>query len=181
VSGKLDVKDGELHNSGIGSLGIVIDSSSTLLVDVAALKLDGGGKLALNGGTITGQAASAGNELENVDNTIVGTGTISPVSTTRRLVGDTQLGKSRWKIRNSASRCAPRSARRSLLRRPRRPWKTRHLRHQRSWCHQGSSHRLCRSRKRQISRRQKRRYPQRQSHRLNWFRRNWKSRHCCRR
>ena len=77
VSGKLDVKDGELHNSGIGSLGIVIDSSSTLLVDVGALKLDGGGKLALNGGTITGQAASAGNELENVDNTIVGTGTIS--------------------------------------------------------------------------------------------------------
>ena len=43
----------------------------------ASLKLDGTGQVALNGGTITGQAA--GNELENFDNTIVGTGTISNV------------------------------------------------------------------------------------------------------
>ena len=47
------------------------------MIDVASLKLDGTGQVALNGGTITGQAA--GNELENFDNTIVGTGTISNV------------------------------------------------------------------------------------------------------
>src|SRR2546428_14194880 len=74
--GELDVKDAEINNTGTGTKGIVIDATSTLLVDVASLKLDGGGKLAL-AGTITGQAANAGNELENYDNTIVGSGTIS--------------------------------------------------------------------------------------------------------
>ena len=77
ASGILDVKDKEINNSGTGTKGIVIDATSKLLVDVASLKLDGTGQVALNGGTITGQAA--GNELENFDNTIVGTGTISNV------------------------------------------------------------------------------------------------------
>ena len=77
ASGILDVKDKEINNSGTGTKGIVIDATSELLVDVASLKLDGTGQVALNGGTITGQAA--GNELENFDNTIVGTGTISNV------------------------------------------------------------------------------------------------------
>src|SRR5581483_5297605 len=75
----LDVKDSEISNTGTGALGIAVDATSELLVDVTALKLDGSGKLALNGGTITGQAALAGNELENVNNTIVGTGTISNI------------------------------------------------------------------------------------------------------
>ena len=79
VSGTLDVKDSEINNSGTGPLGIVIDATSELLVDVASLKLDGAGQVSLIGGTITGQAASAGNELNNFDNTIVGTGTISNI------------------------------------------------------------------------------------------------------
>ena len=79
VSGELDIKDGEINNSGTGALGIVIDASSKLLVDVASLALDGGGQVSLTGGTITGQAASSGNELNNVDNTIVGFGTISNI------------------------------------------------------------------------------------------------------
>ena len=79
----LDVKDSEIDNSGTGTLGIVIDASSELLVDVASLKLDGSGQVALNGGTITGQRR-AGNELENFDNTIVGTGTISNVDLDQR-------------------------------------------------------------------------------------------------
>ena len=79
VSGTLDVKDSEINNSGTGPLGIVIDATSELLVDVASLKLDGTGQVSLIGGTITGQAASAGNELNNFDNTIVGTGTISNI------------------------------------------------------------------------------------------------------
>src|SRR5437763_1615704 len=66
----LDAQVSEIKKCGPGTNGILIDASSTLLVDVASLKLDGTGKLALNGGTITGQAANAGNELENFDNTI---------------------------------------------------------------------------------------------------------------
>src|SRR6266568_1160362 len=72
--GELDVKDAEINNTGTGTKGIVIDATSTLLVDVASLKLDGTGKLAL-AGTITGQVGT--NELVNFDNTIVGSGTIS--------------------------------------------------------------------------------------------------------
>ena len=79
VSGELDVKDSEIDNSGAGTLGIVIDATSELLVDVASLALDGGGQVSLMGGIITGQAASSGNELNNLDNTIVGTGTISNI------------------------------------------------------------------------------------------------------
>jgi hypothetical protein len=75
VGGTLDVKDGEINNSGTGNLGIAIDGTSKLLVDVGSLKLDGTGKVALSGGTISGQVGT--NELENFDNTIVGTGTIS--------------------------------------------------------------------------------------------------------
>jgi len=82
ASGTLDVKDAAINNTGSGSLGIVVDSTSTLLVDVGALQLIGGGQVALNGGTITGP----GNELENVNNTIVGTGTISNLT----LVNDAQ-------------------------------------------------------------------------------------------
>jgi hypothetical protein len=75
VGGTLDVKDGEINNSGTGNLGIAIDGTSKLLVDVGSLKLDGTGQVALSGGTISGQVGT--NELENFDNTIVGTGTIS--------------------------------------------------------------------------------------------------------
>ena len=75
LGGKLDVKDAEINNSGTGSLGIVIDATSTLLVDVASLKLDGTGQVSLTGGTITGQLGT--NELDNFDNTILGTGKIS--------------------------------------------------------------------------------------------------------
>src|SRR5205823_3533053 len=48
--GTLDVKDGEIHNTGTGpSKGIVIDGSSFLEVDIA-----GGGTLSLTGsGTVT--------------------------------------------------------------------------------------------------------------------------------
>ena len=76
---ELDVKDSEITNSGTGALGILIDATSELLVDAASLKLDGTGQLSLIGGTITGAAANAGNELENFDNTIVGTGTLSNI------------------------------------------------------------------------------------------------------
>ena len=79
LGGTLDVKDSEITNSGTDALGIVIDATSELLVDAASLKLDGGGQVSLTGGTITGAAPNAGNELENVDNTIVGTGTISNI------------------------------------------------------------------------------------------------------
>ena len=75
ASGTLDVKDSEISNSGTGTHGIVIDATSTLLVDVASLKLDGTGQVSLTGGTITGQLGT--NELDNFDNTILGTGKIS--------------------------------------------------------------------------------------------------------
>ena len=76
AGGELDVKDSKIENSGNSATGtgIVIDASSTLLVDVATLTLDGGGTLVLQG-TITG--ANAGNDLVNVSNTINQTGTIS--------------------------------------------------------------------------------------------------------
>src|SRR5579864_3450530 len=77
-TGELDVKDSEINNTGSAALGISIAAAAELLVDVGSLKLDGAGTLTL-AGTITGQAANAGNELDNFDNTIVGSGTISNI------------------------------------------------------------------------------------------------------
>ncbi len=70
--GTLDVQDSEIHNTGTGTKGIVIDgASSTLLVDTGTLKLSGGGEVLLtNGGTIAGQAGDEPVTLDNVDNAI---------------------------------------------------------------------------------------------------------------
>ena len=77
--GTLDVQDAEINNSGTAAsnTGIAINAA-TLLVDVGSLTLDGGGDVALTGGTITGAAMAPNplNELINQDN-IFGTGTIS--------------------------------------------------------------------------------------------------------
>ena len=75
--GTLDIQDDKIDNSGAGiSHGIVIDSTSTLLVDTAHLRLTGGGVVSLEGGTIAAGAASCNPVLDNIDNTISGSGTI---------------------------------------------------------------------------------------------------------
>ncbi len=77
--GTLDVQDAEITNRGTAAsnTGIAINAA-TLLVDVSSLTLDGGGDVALSGGTITGAAMAPSqlDELINQDN-IFGTGTIS--------------------------------------------------------------------------------------------------------
>ena len=79
--GTLDVQDSEINNSGTGDKGVLVDGSSFLEVDVApgtggTLQLIGGGTLALQSGSqILGNGADA-ETLENVDNTIIGAGTI---------------------------------------------------------------------------------------------------------
>ena len=89
--GTLDVKDSEINNTGTSAAGtgIVIDGTSTLLVDVGVLKLDGGGTVTLEG-TITGAAPNAGNELEDVDNPITATGPAATISNLH-FVNDTTL------------------------------------------------------------------------------------------
>src|SRR5438067_2024899 len=79
ATGTLDVKDAEINNTAatLGTTGTVVASTSTLSLHDALPIFDGAGKLALQGGTITGQALNHGNELVNFDNAIVGTGTIS--------------------------------------------------------------------------------------------------------
>src|SRR5579862_5902054 len=79
--GELDVKDSTIDNTGSSAAGtgIVIDGTSTLLVDVGGLTLEGGGTVTLEG-TVTGAAANAGNELENLDNAITATGTAATIS-----------------------------------------------------------------------------------------------------
>src|SRR5439155_932630 len=79
ATGTLDVKDAEINNTGatLVTTGIVVDSTSTLRFDVSPYTTLFRSKLALQGGTITGQALNHGNELVNFDNAIVGTGTIS--------------------------------------------------------------------------------------------------------
>src|SRR4029077_20118852 len=74
--GILALQDGEITNSGkaASNKGLAINAS-TLLVDVGSLKFDGGGDVTLTADTITGQSAT--NELDNVANSIVGTGLIS--------------------------------------------------------------------------------------------------------
>ncbi len=91
--GEIDVKDSGIYNSGTDPLagtdpaGILVDGSgSELLVDVTVLTLNGGGALTLTGGTITGQAVSAGDTLVNVDNTISGFGTISNLQLTNDFI-----------------------------------------------------------------------------------------------
>ena len=95
-SGTLDVQDATIDNTGIGpAAGIVIDGSSTLLIDgnnpqfvgneiiANTVQLTGGGDLTLEGGTIAenaddGLVTSSGAilVLDNVDNTISGSGLI---------------------------------------------------------------------------------------------------------
>ncbi|MFZ0422007.1 MAG: hypothetical protein WAL80_03930 [Xanthobacteraceae bacterium] len=85
-NGTLDVQDGDINWTGAtpsaGSNGIVIDGSSTLLVDTSVLQLTGGGDVTLEGGTIAENANNAlvGSgaflTLDNVDNTISGSGLI---------------------------------------------------------------------------------------------------------
>src|SRR5205823_3158430 len=79
ATGTLDRKDTHLNytHSTLGTTGIVFDPTTTLLVAVPSVKIDGAGKLALQSGNITGQALNHGNELVNFDNAIVGTVTIS--------------------------------------------------------------------------------------------------------
>ena len=105
--GEIDVKDSEIYNVGTDPLGLInpaqpagilvssgIDAASKLvagilLVDPASgftLTLDGGGDVALTGGTITGQAANAGDTLVNSDNTISGYGLISNLTLTNDFI-----------------------------------------------------------------------------------------------
>ena len=79
ASGELDVQDTRSTTLATAALGIAIDATSELLVDVAFAHARWRRPGFAHGGTITGQAANAGNELENFDNAIVGTGTISNV------------------------------------------------------------------------------------------------------
>ncbi len=76
--GTLDVQDHAIANTGTGiGRGIVIDGTSTLLVDTSTLQLTGGGALSLQGGNIAEHTVSGSLlTLDNVDNTISGTGTI---------------------------------------------------------------------------------------------------------
>lgn len=83
--GTLDVRDGTINNLAAGfGQGIVIDKTSTLLVDAATVQLIGGGTVSLEGGNIVAPPPVFGDPvLENVNNTISGTGTIG--------TGDQQL------------------------------------------------------------------------------------------
>jgi probable HAF family extracellular repeat protein/uncharacterized repeat protein (TIGR03803 family) len=83
-SGTLDVQDGTIDNMGTGADGIVVDGTSTLLVDTATLQLTGGGDVSLASGSqiienadsplLTGTGAIL--VLDNNNNTISGAGTI---------------------------------------------------------------------------------------------------------
>ena len=81
--GELDIKSATITDNLGGTEQI--DTGSELLVDNTHLTLngDGTGKVTLDGGTITGAAKT--NELENVNKTISGAGTISNLT----LVNDT--------------------------------------------------------------------------------------------
>src|SRR5205807_1417365 len=72
--GTIDFKGAAIANNNAVN-GIAINSTFDVDTGAGTLSLTGGGKVTLTGGTITG---SAGTEtFDNVDNTIVGTGTIS--------------------------------------------------------------------------------------------------------
>src|SRR5207244_12467693 len=75
-SGTLDVKDSTITNSGTATKGIVLDGTSTLLVHTHILTLTGSGKVALASGSKI-KGANSSDTLDNVNNTIVGAGTIS--------------------------------------------------------------------------------------------------------
>ena len=75
---ELDVQDSRIDNTGT-TLGILVaETGSELLVDTATLKLVGEGTVTLaSGGAIVGNGApGTPDTLENVDNTILGAGTI---------------------------------------------------------------------------------------------------------
>ena len=85
--GTLDVQDSTIDNTGTGSgHGILIDGTSTFLVDSASLTLDGGGNISLmSGSTFTEvpdyETMGSGtvilvDNVDNQDNTISGAGTI---------------------------------------------------------------------------------------------------------
>ena len=76
--GELDIQTGSIDNSGSGATGILVDGTSTLLVDTANLELTGGGAVALeNGSQVLGNGTSGSPDtLENFDNTITGAGSI---------------------------------------------------------------------------------------------------------
>ena len=77
--GELDVQDSQINNIGAGLNGIVVTGTgSELLVDTTTLKLVGDGTVTLaSGGAILGNGnPGTPDTLENVDNTIAGTGTI---------------------------------------------------------------------------------------------------------
>ena len=83
AGGEFDVKDSTINWIGAtaiaGTNGILIGgSSSELLVDVANLQLTGGGAVMLESGSLIYGNGSSGSPdtLENVDNTIIGAGTI---------------------------------------------------------------------------------------------------------
>jgi hypothetical protein len=76
--GTLDLQN-SIDNTGVGpSAGILIDGTSTLLVDTSDLQLTGSGTVTLESGSqIEGNGSSASPDtLENVNNTIEGAGTI---------------------------------------------------------------------------------------------------------
>ncbi len=86
--GTLDFQDGYVENTGTGpGYGILIDGTSTLLLDTSYMQLSGGGDLSLAAGSalishgITTVTVDSGTfvyipELDNIDNTISGAGTI---------------------------------------------------------------------------------------------------------
>jgi hypothetical protein len=50
--GTLDVQDSEIHNTGTGAHGIIVDGTSELLVDTTTLRLTGGGSVSLASGSL---------------------------------------------------------------------------------------------------------------------------------
>jgi FecR protein len=86
--GVLDIQDVKINNTGTGSNGIFVDSTSELLVDTPTLKLIGGGNVTLDGGIIDGNGSDAPDTLDNVNNTIVGAGTIGDTSGDLALINE---------------------------------------------------------------------------------------------
>jgi hypothetical protein len=92
TNGTLDLQN-SIDNTGTSSTGtgILVDGTSILKVDTLDLQLTGGGTVTLDSGSqiVGGGTSSTPDRLENVNNTITGTGKIGDVSGDLALTNDT--------------------------------------------------------------------------------------------